>query len=77
MIEAMPKTIYLKDYQPPLYQIASIDLKFDLYDDKTLVHSTLVCQLNKAHPAYQEKNPRTLILNGEKLVPAPTSLASA
>ncbi|MBP9764194.1 MAG: aminopeptidase N [Gammaproteobacteria bacterium] len=68
MIEATPKTIYLKDYQPPLYQIASIDLKFDLYDDKTLVHSTLVCQLNKAHPAYQEKNPRTLILNGEKLV---------
>ncbi|HEV2523582.1 MAG TPA: aminopeptidase N, partial [Gammaproteobacteria bacterium] len=68
MIEAKPKTIYLKDYQPPLYQIASIDLNFDLYDDKTLVHSTLVCQLNKAHPGYQEKNPRTLILNGEKLV---------
>src|SRR5471030_1644882 len=67
-IEAKPKTIFLKDYQQSLYQIASVDLSFDLYDEKTLVQSTLECQLNKAHPAYQEKNLRTLVLNGEQLV---------
>jgi aminopeptidase N len=68
MIETTPKTIYLKDYQPPLYQIASVDLRFDLYNDKTLVQSTLLFQLNKVHPLYEEKNPRALVLQGEKLV---------
>ncbi len=68
MIETKPKTIYLKDYQPALYQIVSIDLNFDLYDDRALVHSTLVCQTNKTHPSYQEKNAQRLVLNGEKLV---------
>lgn len=61
MIETKPKTIYLKDYQPPLFQIVSIDLKFDLFDDKTLVQSTLLCKkLNK--------DQQLLVLHGEKLL---------
>lgn len=61
MIEAEPKTTYLKDYQPPFFQIVSIDLRFDLFDEKTLVQSTL--SLKKLKPDTQ-----VLVLDGEKLV---------
>jgi len=36
-----PKTIYLKDYTPPAYLIPTVDLRFELGDDCTLVHSRL------------------------------------
>lgn len=36
-----PKTIYLKDYTPPAYYIPTVDLRFELGDDCTLVHSRL------------------------------------
>jgi aminopeptidase N len=41
MPDAQPRTIYLKDYQPPNFQITSVDLHFELFDDHTLVHATL------------------------------------
>ena len=36
-----PKTIYLKDYTPPAYHIPTVDLRFELGEDHTLVHSRL------------------------------------
>ena len=60
-----PKTIYLKDYQPPAYQIAKIDLVFDLQEEKTLVSSTLQVLRNKE--AKGSENP-PLVLQGKKLL---------
>lgn len=38
----MPETtIYLKDYRPPTFNVDTIHLSFDLYDDHTLVQSRL------------------------------------
>ncbi len=61
MIETEPKTIYLKDYQSPFFQIVSVDLRFDLFDNKTLVQSTL--SLKKLN-----QDTEALVLDGEKLV---------
>jgi aminopeptidase N len=36
-----PKTTYLSDYTPPAYRIATIDLRFELGEDSTTVHSRL------------------------------------
>ena len=60
-----PKTIYLKDYQPPAYQIAKIDLVFDLQEEKTLVSSTLQVLRNKEAKG-SENSP--LVLQGKKLL---------
>ena len=32
-----PKTIYLKDYQPPVFLIPEVNLHFDLKEERTLV----------------------------------------
>jgi aminopeptidase N len=38
----MPQTtIYLKDYLPPAFNVDTVHLSFDLYDDHALVHSRL------------------------------------
>lgn len=38
----MPQTtVYLKDYQPPVFKVDTIHLDFDLYDDHALVHSRM------------------------------------
>ncbi|WED43121.1 aminopeptidase N [Legionella cardiaca] len=37
-------TIYLKDYQPPVFSVKNVDLNFDLYDDHALVTSSLKLQ---------------------------------
>lgn len=62
MKEGNPKAIYLKDYQQPNYWISQAKLRFELFDDKTLVHSELHFQANETcsdHSALQ--------LHGEQL----------
>ncbi len=39
-----PKTIYLKDYTPPAFQIPQIDLLFQVFTDRTDVTATLTIQ---------------------------------
>lgn len=56
-------TTYLKDYLAPDFIIESIDLQFELFEDKTLVHSVMtICRNSK-----QGKHQRPLILAGESL----------
>ncbi len=62
MRDAMPGTIYLKDYQPPAYWIEKTDLSFDLHEDHALVTSSLQCRRNADRGADAE-----LKLHGEKL----------
>ena len=51
---------YLADYQPPAFNIASVDLRVDLSDTNTIVTSVLSIERNGAHNA-------PLVLNGEQL----------
>lgn len=60
-----PKTIYLKDYQAPAFWIDTVDLVFDLYDDKTIVESTLKLYRNQNLKHEHLKDP--LILPGQDL----------
>ncbi len=53
-----PKTIYLKDYQPPAYSVEHIDLDFDIHEGMTRV--TAVAK-------YRKTGDGALILNGEHL----------
>ncbi|MBU2514759.1 aminopeptidase N [bacterium] len=46
MIQNQPKEIYLKDYHPPVHLVENVDLVFDLFEDHTIVTSTLICNLN-------------------------------
>lgn len=46
MKDAQPKAIYLKDYQPPKYQIIETHLHFDLGKENTRVKSRLLVELN-------------------------------
>ena len=41
MQDAQPKAIQLADYTAPEYEVAETQLRFELNDDMTLVHSTL------------------------------------
>lgn len=56
-----PKPIYLADYRPPDYLIDSINLYFELEDEKTKVHSKLSVKRSNTigHPP--------LVLNGEQM----------
>ena len=62
MTNSQAKTIYLKDYTVPTYQVDSIDLIFDLDEDSTLVTSIVTYQYNSASDAEQQ-----LQLQGEEL----------
>lgn len=62
MRDAMPGTIYLKDYQPPAYWIEKTDLNFDLHEDHALVTSGLHLRRNATCDATAE-----LKLHGQKL----------
>ncbi len=53
-----PKTIYLKDYTPPPYMVEHIDLRFEIFDGRTVVHA-------KTH--YARNTGGVLFLNGEDL----------
>lgn len=55
-----PKTIYLKDYQAPAYKTKHTDLRFEIFDGKTIVHATLKFAKNNDSNA-------PLFLNGEHL----------
>lgn len=70
-------TIYLKNYQAPSFQIDTVDLSFDLYDDYALVTSTL--QLTRQHDGAlhllgDELELISLHMNGLKLEPSAYTL---
>jgi len=54
-----PKTIYLRDYQPPEFLIDQVELHFDLGEESTLVRSLLYMRRNS--------DIETLRLQGEQL----------
>jgi len=62
MSEQQPKTIYLKDYQPPEYLIDTVELYFWLGEEETRVSSTLCCRKN---PAGSKQELLPLVLDGE------------
>ncbi|MFL9609755.1 aminopeptidase N [Methylobacillus sp. Pita2] len=57
--EAAPKTIYLKDYKPAPYLTSHIALKFELFEDKTIVRSEVAYVKNPAAASNR------LVLNGQ------------
>ncbi|MFO1429656.1 MAG: aminopeptidase N [Candidatus Competibacteraceae bacterium] len=59
-----PKTIYLRDYTPPDYLIEQVELRFELGEVSTLVHSRLHVVRNHVPPA---GGPRPLVLDGQQL----------
>lgn len=63
MKKAGPKSIYLKDYTPPVFLIEDVALDFELGEDVTVVHSTLVIRRNPNSDGPQD----TLLLHGEQL----------
>jgi len=56
-------TIYLKDYTPPPYLVTTVDLRFELDETATRVHSTL----NIHHNSLSVGKVQPLELKGEKL----------
>ena len=48
LTEDSHQTIYLKDYTPPSFEVLSIDLNIQVFDDHTLVHSQLLMQRQQA-----------------------------
>ena len=62
MRDSQPRTIYLKDYQPPEYLIDSTRLEFELFEDHAIVRSVLELRRNPAAGAGS-----TLSLHGDEL----------
>ncbi|MCK5195792.1 MAG: aminopeptidase N, partial [Desulfobulbaceae bacterium] len=62
MPEQQPKTVYLKDYQPPEYLIDKVELYFWLGEEETRVSSNLYCRKN---PAGSNPESVPLVLDGE------------
>lgn len=58
-----PQPIFLRDYQVPDFLIETVDLQFELNEERTLVKSKLAIKRNPA----SEKNNQHLVLNGEEL----------
>ena len=56
------KTVYLKDYQPTAFCIDSVELFFDIFDEKTIVKSKLAVSTND--PSLTQGKSRQLILDG-------------
>lgn len=54
-----PQTIYLKDYTPAPYKVEHVDLVFQLFEEKTVVTSTVAYRKNPAATS------NDLVLNGE------------
>ncbi len=59
---ATPSTIYLKDYRPSSFLIESTDLYFDLRNEMTVVHSSLVIKRHR-----EASRSESLWLDGEEL----------
>ena len=58
-----PKTIFLKDYKPSAFLIDSISLSVDIFDDKTIVKSSMNIFRSKENSAQGS----SLELNGENI----------
>lgn len=63
--ESAPRTIYLKEYQPPPWTIDTVDLLFDLRERGTRVISRLTLERN---PDFSGRA-KELLLHGEELTP--------
>ena len=63
MREPTPQTIHLKDYTPPAFVIATVDLDVDIRDDHALVKAKLAMSRN---PKSKDKR-APLVLNGDEL----------
>ena len=61
--DTAPSTIFLKDYQPPVYLIDHVSLHFDLHETQTVVTSTLSVTLNQANNELD----KLLVLDGQNL----------
>lgn len=61
--DTAPSTIFLKDYQPPVYLINQVKLHFDLHETQTVVTSTLNVSLNSEYKG----SVKSLILDGQNL----------
>ena len=61
--DTAPSTIYLKDYQPPMYLIKNVKLHFELHESQTIVTSNLEVDLNKEN----NQSTKKLILDGQNL----------
>lgn len=61
--DTAPRTIFLKDYQPPVYFIDHVNLHFELHETKTVVTSSLKVRLNPDN----KQTDKTLVLNGQNL----------
>ncbi len=64
MKESQPKTIYLKDYQPPHYLIDKTYLRVQLESGQTSVHSTLLIRRN---PDSTATTTTPLVLDGQHM----------
>lgn len=64
MKDVQPKSIYLSDYQVPVFLIEKTDLIFALEEEQTTVTSTL---LVKRNPVSKDDS-NTLVLHGQELV---------
>ncbi|KAA5587091.1 aminopeptidase N, partial [Pseudomonas aeruginosa] len=73
------QTVYLKDYQKPAFLVESINLDIQVYDDKTIVDSTLVMKRQTAGDLVllgRDLELQSIQLNGQDLTPAQYSLDS-
>jgi len=61
MRDGTPKTIYRQDYQPPAYEIPTVEMAISVHDGYTLVESTLALRRTGKPGA-------PLVLNGETLL---------
>jgi len=57
--EKTPKTIYLKDYTPAAFKVGHVHLSFQLFEDKTIVESTVEYRKNAVNGS------NDLVLNGQ------------
>ncbi len=70
---AIPKTIYLKDYQPPAWWVDTVDLQFILDSQATEITSTLTIRRNSDTKKQvlkldcEKLNLKTISLNGQLL----------
>lgn len=62
-----PQTVYLKDYQPAPYLASHINLKFELFEEKTIVTSETTYKRNPAAGALGLL-PSSLVLSGQNQV---------
>ncbi|MEW6120526.1 MAG: aminopeptidase N [Pseudomonadota bacterium] len=77
-----PVTLYLKDYTPPAWLIATVDLHVGIFDGHAEVRARLACRRNSAAPAGplvllgEDLEPMSVALDGVALDPARHTIAS-